>query len=277
MSLSMNFGIWSSYHNLINTNQLRSISQPRALPFLIYNQTSNLNLMPSLLFNHQLISQEHFCFNNPYLGESFQFVSLPNYLSEVKQSGYTKEQALTLQSENIFEIRTDRSKEVDLRTQEPQTTQLVSKPRKKYRQREDIWDSEKIGLLFKWVQDYRKDWKKVAKRFNQKEITPFQVKTKYKELISHNYFQLRVKFSFKEDLIIAKYFKIHGYDWGKIASYFKDRDSIMIKNRYYAHIRKKNYLQKFLEYVELLETTQMKPIEDIDVPDSEDILLNPDS
>lgn len=151
--------------------------------------------------------------------------------------------------------------------EEPKRKETPS-PRSNSRQKDEIWTPEKIKLLLQWVQDYRKDWKKVAKRFNEKEITPFQVKKKYRALKANDTLQLRVRFSLKEDLMIAKYFNQYGYSWSKISTYFENRDAIMVKNRYYSYIRKKKLLDKLLQTVEALEAEHQKPIEEIDVPAS---------
>lgn len=61
---------------------------------------------------------------------------------------------------------------------------------------------------------------------------------RYKE-ITQNRVHRKTKFTHKEDLIIAKYFDKLGSDWKKIASFLKDRTGVMVKNRYYSYIRKR--------------------------------------
>jgi len=39
--------------------------------------------------------------------------------------------------------------------------------------------------------------------------------------------------------MIVKYFKKYEFNWEKMATHFRRRTPIMLKNRYYAHIRKK--------------------------------------
>ena len=134
--------------------------------------------------------------------------------------------------------------------------------------REDLWTEERIQLLIKWSKDYKQDWKKIAKRFQNKKITPFQAKTKYRSLTRENYTQQRVKFSAKEDLILAKYYRMYGTNWEKINEHFTKRDHIMLKNRFYAHIRKKNLLNSLLYLVDQLELKHNALIDDIEIDES---------
>jgi Myb-like DNA-binding domain. len=147
-----------------------------------------------------------------------------------------------------------------------------SKLKPKDNSNSEIWTEERVQLLMTWVKACRCDWKKIARRFKNKKITPFQVKTKYKTLTQENYTQLRVKFSIKEDLILAKYYRMYGSKWDKICEHFRKRDPIMIKNRYYSHLRKKNLLHSLLRIVDQLELTHNSQIEDIDIDDSLELL-----
>lgn len=38
--------------------------------------------------------------------------------------------------------------------------------------------------------------------------------------------------------MVAKYAKVYNKDWGKIALHFANRDTQMVKNRYYSHVHK---------------------------------------
>jgi len=116
----------------------------------------------------------------------------------------------------------------------------------------NIWNKEKDNMLLKLGAQFKCDWKKIAKRFHNRRLTPCFLKNRYKELIDAP-FQRRVKFTHKEDLMIAKYFEKYGSCWPTLATHFKDRSPIMLKNRYYSFIRKRNLLDSLLEEVHEIE------------------------
>jgi len=116
--------------------------------------------------------------------------------------------------------------------------------------KDSFWTEENKAKLIEWAVKCKCDWKKVAKKFGNKKITPFLVMTKYKTFTQPNYQQKRVRFTLKEDIQIAKYYKIYGTEWDKIAEHFKGRSSMMLKNRFYSYIRKKNLIDKLLEIPE---------------------------
>lgn len=119
------------------------------------------------------------------------------------------------------------------------------------------WNKTDDELLLELANDHRKDWKKVSKKFNSvkgKKLTPNVLKNRFKEITSSDY-KPRVKFTLKEDLLIAKYFNTYGTKWEEIAKFFEKRDPIMLKNRYYAHIRKRNLLDTLLEEVRKIENS----------------------
>jgi len=113
------------------------------------------------------------------------------------------------------------------------------------------WNEKKEKMLKNLAAKCKYDWKKIAKKFNTNEntqLTPLALKQKYKDLTRVS-IPLRVKFSHEEDLQIAKYFELYGCNWTQIATHFNDRTAMMLKNRYYSHIRKKNLLNSMLEEV----------------------------
>ena len=115
-----------------------------------------------------------------------------------------------------------------------------------------IWTEEKDQTLLKLGTQYKCDWKKIAKRFNHKKITPHFLKIRYKELTCAP-LQRRIKFNHKEDLMISKYFEKYGSNWAQMATHFPDRTAIMLKNRYYSFIRKKDLLENLLREVREVE------------------------
>jgi len=118
----------------------------------------------------------------------------------------------------------------------------------------EIFDEKDEKLLLELAPKYKNDWKKISKRMfrlHNKKFGLNFLRIKYKELADDNV-KKRVRFTHKEDLMIAKYSSIYGHDWTKIAYYFSNRTPIMLKNRYY-HIKKKNILNKLVKEVEELE------------------------
>jgi len=111
-----------------------------------------------------------------------------------------------------------------------------------------IWTEENDQLLLRLAVQYKCDWKKVSRKFKKrnKKVTPNFLKIRYKELIAAPVHR-RTKFSHVEDLMLAKYFNQYGPNWNQIASHFKKRTGIMLKNRYYSYIKKKNLLPALLE------------------------------
>ena len=115
---------------------------------------------------------------------------------------------------------------------------------------------------------YKGDWKKIAKKLNHKKITPHFLKIRYKELIGTP-LQKRTKFVKKEDLMIVKYFESYGLDWTRMATHFSDRSPVMLKNRYYSFIRKKELYDKMLEEVREYEK-EGKLVDDIKCDDEDE-------
>jgi len=58
--------------------------------------------------------------------------------------------------------------------------------------------------------------------------------------------------------MIAKYFEKYGSNWGQMAGHFKDRTAIMLKNRYYSFIRKRDLLSSLLEEVKDIEKDNLE-------------------
>lgn len=126
------------------------------------------------------------------------------------------------------------------------------------------------------------DYKRAAKNMGKK-FTPKDLRKRHQE-IQNDDSKKRVKFTLYEDLLIAKYYRQYETDWSKIAQHVPARTNIMIKNRYYAHIRKNNYLYDLQTKVEQIEEqfgTQIEnltpeqvdanasPVEEGDVQESE--------
>lgn len=130
------------------------------------------------------------------------------------------------------------------------------------------WTAQYDTQLLSLATQYRCDWKKISKKFNNKKFTPHFLKIRYKVLIDAPV-QRKIKFSHQEDLMLAKYFNIYGSDWNKIASFFKNRTGVMLKNRYYSHIRKRDLLSTLLKELGEEEREKEPPQTPSSIPESE--------
>ncbi len=130
-----------------------------------------------------------------------------------------------------------------------------------------FFDEEKEETLMKYASQYKCDWKKIAKKFNNKKLTPHFLKNKYKEL-SAGPSQRRIKFNHREDLMIAKYFEKYGSNWGQMAVHFNGRNGIMLKNRYYSFIRKRDLLEVLLQEVREIESNNCE-VDNLNTPEAE--------
>jgi len=135
----------------------------------------------------------------------------------------------------------------DLPEMHPQIVQVKKNSGSKF-DREAFWTEDNVSKLLVWAEKYHQEWKRIAKLFGMKQITPSRVRDKYRE-IKANELPLRIPFSHEEDCLIAKYYNIYRFDWKKIASHLPKRNHIMVKNRFYSHIRKHSLLESLLEEV----------------------------
>jgi len=141
-----------------------------------------------------------------------------------------------------------------------------------------LWTEDDDKLLLKFAIQCKCDWKKVVRKFKlmNKKVTPNFLKLRYKELIAVPV-QRRNKFSHTEDLLIAKYFRKYGTNWDQIASHFKKRSGLMLKNRYYSAIRVNNRLEELLKEVDEIEANNQL-VDDLYHPEEEpetfEVILN---
>jgi hypothetical protein len=273
----LNLSQFGLFHpNLIAASQLQAAMLNPLLPLYTPNNLLLMNFPTNPLFTNYNVSyaqrKESPGINNLLASQLMNLK--PTLLPSVSNQ-------ITLdQKTDVFEnpplsqkIDSETTIEPDEISTEP-TEELETKKRKgekgeKSTSTAEIWIPEKINLLLVLAQKYKRDWKKISKKLNDRRLTPFQVKSKYCALTSKNSIGLRVKFSLKEDLILAKNFNLYKFDWEKIAAQFKgQRDAIMLKNRYYAHIRKRNLLDKLLNMVQSLEKINGIPVEETEVADS---------
>jgi len=114
------------------------------------------------------------------------------------------------------------------------------------------WREEHFEIMKSIVVQYKSDWKRIVKRFFRltglKVSVPF-LKKKFKEATSTENLLKRVKFSHEEDLLIVRSVLKYGLDWEKISQYLPGRSPMMIKNRFYSHIKKGKTYESLVEEV----------------------------
>lgn len=141
---------------------------------------------------------------------------------------------------------------------------------------------EEDELILSLGLKYKNDWKRVAKqilKIRGRKLGPKKLKDHFKSLTKGS-LPKRIKFTHEEDLQIAKYFEQFGADWGKIATFLPARSAMMIKNRFYSYIRKKNIVSDLLnelshsdnqnlEDEECLNSSILKEEDEADLEESE--------
>lgn len=98
-----------------------------------------------------------------------------------------------------------------------------------------------------------KNWKKIAKEFNDSKITPKFCKYRYKRLRNGQQQSTKTRFTHYEDLTIVKYYKKYGSNWEAISKFLVNRTASMVKNRFYSNIKKKGKVEAFLEEIDRLQ------------------------
>lgn len=79
------------------------------------------------------------------------------------------------------------------------------------------------------------DWKEIAKKIPGK--TAKQCRERYRHFLSPTV--NRIPWSIEEDALLVQYHQLYGSDWAKIAEFFPGRTNNDVKNRYNAHLKKK--------------------------------------
>jgi len=111
------------------------------------------------------------------------------------------------------------------------------------------WSEEDDEMLKVLGTKYKNDWKKIMKRINNVrniKMSPTFLRKRFMEIRDLPRIK-RSKFSHEEDLKLADLIETYGMNWMKISEMFPQRGAIMLKNRYYSFIRKKNLLENLLE------------------------------
>ena len=132
--------------------------------------------------------------------------------------------------------------------------QPVAEPKQRRRRRRKdpprkTWDTKDDPLLFDMAIQYRNNWKRIARVLYEDKnikIAPKTLRRKYEDILARRKTQ-RAKFTHADDLLIVKYVDLYGLDWNKVACHFTDKTAIMIKNRFYSYIKKKDIFEDLLK------------------------------
>ena len=114
------------------------------------------------------------------------------------------------------------------------------------------WTAEADKELLFLVQKNKHNWKKIAKQFSSGRFSIVQLKSRLKKIYEHQP-QKGIPFRCSEDIKIVKFHQEYGLDWDRISTHFDNRSSIMIKNRYYSHIKKKGLYEALAQKLDELE------------------------
>lgn len=97
------------------------------------------------------------------------------------------------------------------------------------------------------------DWKRISKQMFGRNIDVKLLKERYNQILRLKGPIKPKRYSHKEDLMIAKYFDKYGTNWEKVCEHFEDHTPTMLKNRFYATLRKKDLITPLLSEVVSIE------------------------
>jgi len=121
-------------------------------------------------------------------------------------------------------------------------TNFVDKPREKcylkYSKmtmnfKKGKWTKQEDDYLLGLIQENNFNWKFISSKFKDRSLT--QIKQRYNNCLDPNI--NKKKFSEEEDKILMEKYKIYGADWKKISTFFINRPTNLIKNRFYTKTR----------------------------------------
>jgi len=130
------------------------------------------------------------------------------------------------------------------------------------------WKSKQDNLLLRHVKNLGCAWKKIAKLFNLKSVTPKFLKERYQLLQTRMPKKVRKsRFTHREDLILVKYYQIFGCDWEAVSQFLPGRAPNVVKNRFYSYIKKKKLLASLI--AEAKETSSDIEVDPLGINDVE--------
>ena len=107
-------------------------------------------------------------------------------------------------------------------------SKLISIENKKWNRNEDI-------LLVELMEIYGRHWQAISIKMPGR--SPKDLKERFEMKLDPNL--KRGKFEKEEDELIIELYSKYGNQWTIMSKYFKNRNALMIKNRYYSHIKQK--------------------------------------
>ena len=97
------------------------------------------------------------------------------------------------------------------------------------------WKKEEDSLILNLIEIYGNSWSKISKIIKTRNGK--QIRDRYTNVLAPNI--NKNKFSPEEDILLLNLYQKFGPKWSKIHTYFKDRTTDMIKNRFHSTLKKK--------------------------------------
>ena len=97
------------------------------------------------------------------------------------------------------------------------------------------WNKEEDDEILKLIKIHGTNWSLISKIIKTRNNK--QIRDRYINILAPNL--NKKKFTFEEDMLIIKLYKEFGAKWSRIHTYFKNRTTDMIKNRFHSSIKKK--------------------------------------
>ena len=97
------------------------------------------------------------------------------------------------------------------------------------------WNKEEDDQIMKLIKIHGTNWSLISKIIKTRNNK--QIRDRYINILAPNL--NKKKFTFEEDMLIIKLYKEFGAKWSRIHTYFKNRTTDMIKNRFHSSIKKK--------------------------------------
>ncbi len=97
------------------------------------------------------------------------------------------------------------------------------------------WKKEEDSLILNLINTYGNSWSKISKIIKTRNGK--QIRDRYNNVLNPNI--NKNKFTVEEDNLILSLYEKFGTKWSKFISYFKNRTSDMIKNRFHTTLKKK--------------------------------------
>ena len=98
-----------------------------------------------------------------------------------------------------------------------------------------FWKKEEDDLILSLIEIYGKSWSKISKIIKTRNGK--QIRDRYINVLAPNI--NKNKFTSDEDNLLLNLYKKYGPKWSKIHTYFKERTTDMIKNRFHSTLKRK--------------------------------------